>query len=44
MVFVPGPRLRNVFIALAAMGWAGLTRLVRAEGLARKNLGYVEAA
>lgn len=44
VVFVLGPGLQNVFIALAAVGWAGLARIVRGEVLSRRNLEYVEAA
>lgn len=44
IVFVLGPGLQNVFVALAAVGWAGLARLVRAEVLSRRTLEFVDAA
>ena len=39
-----GPSLVNVTIALAAIGWTGYARLVRAETLALRERPHVEAA
>ncbi len=41
---VLGPSLVNVTIALAAIGWTGYARLVRAETLALRERPHVEAA
>ena len=39
-----GPSLTNVIIAIAAVSWAQLTRIVRSKTQALKNMPYVEAA
>ena len=39
-----GPSLTNVIIAIAAVGWAQFTRIVRSKTQALKNMPYVEAA
>ncbi|MBI3804096.1 MAG: ABC transporter permease [Nitrospirae bacterium] len=39
-----GPSLRNVVIALAAMGWVGYARLVRGQILVVRETDYVSAA
>jgi peptide/nickel transport system permease protein len=39
-----GPSEKNLVICLAATGWAGYTRLVRAEVMNLRNREYVEAA
>ncbi len=44
LVAVLGPGLTNVIIALAALGWTGFARLVRAQVLAVKGRDYVLAA
>jgi len=41
---VLGPSLRNVVLALSAIGWTGYARLVRAETLALRDRPHVEAA
>lgn len=41
---VLGPGMLNIFIALTITGWASYARIVRAEVLAVKELGYIEAA
>ena len=44
MSAVLGPSLRNVVIALGAIGWTGYARLVRGEVLALKQREHVQAA
>lgn len=44
IMFVLGPGLYNVFIALGIVGWAGVARLVRGQVLQIKEMEYVEAA
>lgn len=44
LVAVLGPDLRNVVIALAAIGWVGYARLVRGQVLKIRELEYVQAA
>jgi peptide/nickel transport system permease protein len=39
-----GPGLRNLYIAIALVGWIPYSRIVRAETMAVKNLEYVQAA
>ena len=41
---VLGPSLRNVLLALCAIGWTGYARLVRAEVLAWREREFVSAA
>jgi peptide/nickel transport system permease protein len=41
---VLGPSLRNVLVALCAIGWTGYARLVRAEVLAWREREFVTAA
>ena len=44
LVAVLGPGLINVVIALAALGWTGFARLVRAQVLVVKSRDYIQAA
>ncbi|HTU99930.1 MAG TPA: ABC transporter permease, partial [Luteitalea sp.] len=44
LVAALGPSLRNVVIALAAIGWVGYARLVRAQVLKAREFEYVQAA
>jgi len=44
LVAVLGPGLGNVVIALAALGWTGFARLVRAQVLSERERDYVLAA
>ncbi len=44
IMFVLGPGIYNVFIALALVGWAGMARLVRGQVLAVREREFVEAA
>jgi peptide/nickel transport system permease protein len=41
---VLGPSLRNVLVALCAIGWTGYARLVRGEVMAWREREFVEAA
>ncbi|MEW6441041.1 MAG: ABC transporter permease [bacterium] len=41
---VLGPSLRNVILALCAMGWVGYARLARAQVLTLRELDFVQAA
>lgn len=41
---VLGPSLRNVLIALSALGWVGYARLARAQVLQVREMEFVEAA
>lgn len=44
LVAALGPSLRNVVIALAAIGWVGYARLVRGQVLKAREFEYVQAA
>ncbi|HRC84431.1 MAG TPA: ABC transporter permease [Thermoanaerobaculia bacterium] len=44
MVAVLGPALLNLIIALAAVGWVGYARLVRAQVLSLRKRPFIEAA
>jgi peptide/nickel transport system permease protein len=44
LVAVLGPSLRNVVLALVAIGWVGYARLVRGQVLRLRELEYVQAA
>jgi peptide/nickel transport system permease protein len=44
LVAVLGPSLRNVVLALVAIGWVGYARLVRGQVLKLRELEYVQAA
>jgi ABC-type dipeptide/oligopeptide/nickel transport system permease subunit len=44
MVAVLGPRLNNVILALATIGWVGYARLVRGQVLKVREMEYVTAA
>lgn len=44
VVFVLGPGLPRLFVALALVGWAGLARVVRAQVLSVREQPFVEAA
>jgi peptide/nickel transport system permease protein len=39
-----GPGLKNLYIAIALVGWIPYARIVRAETMATRNLEYVQAA
>lgn len=41
---VLGPSLRNVLVALSALGWVGYARLVRAQILKVREMEFVQAA
>lgn len=44
MVAFLGPSLRNLIVALSAIGWVGYARLMRAQVLKVRQLDYVSAA
>ena len=44
IMYTLGATLLNIFIALAAVGWAGTARVVRAQVLALREKEFVEAA
>jgi peptide/nickel transport system permease protein len=44
LVAVLGPALPNLIFALAAVGWVGYARVVRAQVMAQKQRTFVEAA
>jgi peptide/nickel transport system permease protein len=44
MVAFLGPGLRNLIVALSAIGWVGYARLMRAQVLKVRQLDYVSAA
>lgn len=44
LVAALGPSLRNVVVALAAIGWVGYARLVRGQVLKAREFEYVQAA
>ena len=44
VMFVLGPGIMNVFIAIGVIGWTGLARLIRGQILQLKEKEYVEAA
>ncbi|BCS33619.1 glutathione ABC transporter permease GsiD [Luteitalea sp. TBR-22] len=44
LVAALGPSLRNVVLALAAIGWVGYARLVRGQVLKAREFEYVQAA
>ena len=44
LVAVLGPSLKNVVLALAAIGWVGYARLVRGQVLKVRELDYIQAA
>ncbi len=44
LVAVLGPGLRNVVLALVAIGWVGYARLVRGQVLKAREFEYVQAA
>ncbi|MCC6162424.1 MAG: ABC transporter permease [Acidobacteria bacterium] len=44
LVAALGPNLRNVVIALTAIGWVGYARLVRGQVLKAREFEYVQAA
>lgn len=41
---VLGPSIRNVFLALALVGWPQMVRLVRGQALALRGMEYVQSA
>lgn len=44
IMFVLGPGVINVFIAIGLVGWTGLARIIRAQVIQLKEKEYVEAA
>jgi peptide/nickel transport system permease protein len=44
IMFVLGPGIINVFIAIGVIGWTGLARLIRGQILQLKEKEYIEAA
>src|SRR5699024_8292095 len=44
IMFVLGPGVMNVFIAIGLVGWTSIARMIRAEVLQLKENEYVEAA
>ncbi len=44
VVVVLGPNIFNVMIVIGLTGWMGIARIVRAEALKIRDLGYVKAA
>jgi len=44
IMFVLGPNIFNVFIAISVVGWAGMARLVRSQVLYLKETQFVESA
>ena len=44
IMFVLGPGVINVFIAIGLVGWTGLARVIRAQIIQLKQKEYVEAA
>jgi len=44
VMFVLGPGIMNVFIAIGFIGWTGLARLIRAQVMQLKEKEYIEAA
>ncbi len=44
IVVVLGPNIFNVMIVIGFTGWMGIARIVRAEALKIRDLGYVQAA
>ena len=44
LVFALGPGVRNIYIAIAIVGWVSYTRIVRGEVLVAKRREYVLAA
>ncbi|WP_025209490.1 ABC transporter permease [Hippea sp. KM1] len=44
VVVVLGPSIFNVMVVIGLTGWMGIARIVRAESLKIRELGYVQAA
>lgn len=44
IMFVLGPNIFNVFIAISIVGWAGMARLVRSQVLYLKETQFIESA
>ncbi len=44
IMFVLGPNIFNVFIAISVVGWAGMARLVRSQVLYLKETQFIESA
>ncbi len=44
IVVVLGPNIFNVMVVIGLTGWMGIARIVRAEALKIRELGYVKAA
>jgi len=44
VVVVLGPNIFNVMVVIGLTGWMGIARIVRAEALKIRELGYVKAA
>ncbi|UCE09674.1 MAG: ABC transporter permease, partial [Candidatus Thorarchaeota archaeon] len=39
-----GPKVENIIIVIAILGWTGTSRLIRSQVMAEKNKAYVESA
>ena len=44
VMYILGPNLFNIFIAISLVGWAGIARVVRSQTLSLKEKEFVEAA
>ncbi|AEA33322.1 ABC-type transporter, integral membrane subunit [Hippea maritima DSM 10411] len=44
IVVVLGPNILNVMVVIGLTGWMGIARIVRAESLKLRELGYIQAA
>jgi len=44
LVFLLGPNLINIIVAIAATGWMDMTRLVRGQTLSLRERDFIEAA
>lgn len=44
IMFILGPNIFNVFIAISIVGWAGMARLVRSQVLYLKETQFIESA
>lgn len=44
IMFILGPNIFNVFIAISVVGWAGMARLVRSQVLYLKETQFIESA
>lgn len=44
VMYILGANIVNIFVALAAVGWAGTARVVRSQVLSLKNKEFIEAS